>query len=157
MSVKNEYLLPFIEAASETFEAMCGINLADEYVIEHIDGILSVGEIICLIGCSSINLRGTTVFSSSLKTAAEFVSAMMFEEIAEDSPDLLDAFAEILNMIAGAGAAKLPSDDVQITLPTTMLGKEQAITPIHSLPWTRITMTLPSGSEIQIIISMEER
>jgi CheY-specific phosphatase CheX len=67
----------------------------------------------------------------------------------------MDAIGEILNIIAGAAAAKLEGN-VDLALPTVMVGKGQQVYSKHSSPWVIIPMKFPNGGKFNIEVTMEE-
>jgi len=78
------------------------------------------------------------------------------EEIPEANNDLMDGFGEILNIIAGAAAAKLEGMQVNLALPTVVMGKNQQMHAKQGSPWVVIPMKFPEWGNFALEVSMEE-
>ena len=89
------------------------------------------------------------------QTGCEIIGSFLGEEIPDVNADLMDGFGEVLNIIAGAAAAKLEGQ-VDLALPTVVVGKGQQIHAKHSTPWIIIPMKFPNGGKFNIEITMEE-
>jgi chemotaxis protein CheX len=108
-----------------------------------------------VIGCSG-NVRGAVMMTMSMETACMAVESFVGEEVAPGSADLTDGLGELLNIIAGAGAANLAELNVRISLPTVLIGKDQIVASKQSTPWVVIPMLLDDGHEFCLEVTMEE-
>ena len=154
--MKSEYINPFIEATVETYETMCGVVPKRNGELSLQTGIFDTHDLIGMIGLSG-NVCGAVLMTSTVDTAKQVVGAFLGEEIKEADGDLLDGFGEILNIIAGAAAAKLNGLNIKLAIPTVILGTNQKLAGQERSPWINIPMCFPEWGKFNVEVSMEER
>ncbi len=155
MIIKKEYVMPFVEATTETFSAMCSMECSKSGRVESLHGALAVDQIVCIIGFTG-DVKGAIVLSMPMDVAVKLVSAFVYEELTPDNPELTDGFGELLNIIAGAGGAKIEGKEVKISLPTTLMGKDKIVVSRHDTPWAKIPMKFSDGGEFSIVFSIQD-
>lgn len=145
----------FIEASVQTFKTMCAVSPVRDGKLEITEaGILPTSEIIGVIGLSG-TAKGAVMMTMDTAVAMKVVGAFLSEELKETNNDLLDGFAEILNIIAGAAAAKVQSHRITLAIPTVMIGSQQKLFAKNGEPWVSIPMKFPEWGKFQIKVSME--
>jgi len=153
--MKIEFVNPFIEGTVSTYQMMCGIEpLRDGDLELKTEGFIDNYDLIGVIGLSGA-IRGAVLMTMETQTGCDIIGAFLGETISEVNADLMDGFGEVLNIIAGAAAAKLEGQ-VDLALPTVVVGKGQQIHAKHSTPWVIIPMKFPNGGKFNIEITMEE-
>lgn len=154
--MKIEHINPFINATIHTFKTMCQVTPVREGKLElNDDRLLKVEDMIGVIGLSG-RLRGAILMSMETPIALKVISAFLMEEITEPTPDLMDGFGEILNIIAGAAAADLKGYDVKLAIPTVVTGKDQQVLSKTLSPWVIIPMKFPEWGPFKIQVNMIE-
>lgn len=154
--MKKEYINPFIEATVHTFKTMCRVTPTRDGNLElKNSGFMSAYELLGIIGLSG-NVKGAIIMTMDLDVGYKAVGAFLMEEIKELNADLMDGYGEILNIIAGAAAAKLHGLKVNLAIPTVLTGKEQQIRAKQGSPWIVIPMKFPEWGKFNIEVSMEE-
>ena len=154
--MKIEHINPFIEATIHTFKSMCSVEPLRDGKLELKDsGFVSAYDLLGVIGLSG-GVRGAVLMTMSVPTGQKVVGAFLMDEIKEPNADLMDGFGEILNIIAGAAAAKLEGMKVNLAIPTVMIGENQQIHAKHGTPWIIIPMKFPDWGKFNIEVSMEE-
>ncbi len=154
--MKSEYVNPFVEATVETFETMCGTVPKRNGKLEIKSGVFKTDDLVGIVGLSG-NVCGAVLMAMSVETGLKSVSSFLGEEISEPDSDLMDGFGEILNIIAGAAAAKLSSFKIKLALPTVLLGQDQLLSGKQISPWIIIPMMFPEWGSFKIEVSMEEK
>lgn len=153
--MKSAYINPFIEATVVTFKTMLGTTPKRNGELRVKAGVFDVGQIVGVIGLTG-TVKGAVMISMNPETAMKSVGAFLGEEITEVNADVMDGIAELLNIIAGAAAAKLEGQQVNLALPTVLTGTEQKMTGNESSPWIIIPMVTDDWGEFNIEVTMEE-
>jgi len=155
--MKTEYVNPFIEATVSTFKTMCRVSPARDGKLGLTeDGFISTKDFVGIIGLSG-SIKGAVLMTMETDVALKAVSAFLMEDIKEVNADVMDGYGEILNIIAGAAAAKLQGLKVNLALPTVMTGKQQQIRAKVGIPWILIPMKFPEWGKFDIEVSFEEQ
>ena len=147
MSMKVEYINPFITSTISVFDTMLGCKLTrkDPYVKGHPSPEHEISGIIGLSG----KAKGTVVLSLSEDAALKAAGAMMGEPINELNADVIDAVGEMTNMIAGGAKAQLERFEMSLSIPNVITGKGHTVefprdaTPIcipFDCPWGLVTV-----------------
>jgi chemotaxis protein CheX len=143
-------ILPFVNSARRVFSTMVGVeptlgkptlkaNPSPEY------------EVSGIIGFSG-QLMGSVVVSFQREAAVRLVKAFAGTQFEPGTPDFADAIGELANMIAG-GAKKDLGGSANIGLPTVIMGKGHAVTPLSDAPCVVIPCSTPAGDfAIQVSI-----
>jgi chemotaxis protein CheX len=119
-----KYIAPFLTAAVSTFDIMLGCQLTPLETFVKVGGSQPEYEVSGIIGLSSRKARGTVVLSLSHEAALSASGAMLGERLVEINGDVIDAVGELTNIIAGAAKAKLEHLTLNISLPTTIVGRQ---------------------------------
>lgn len=126
MNVK--FINPVLDAVQDVFETMVGMNVSagkpalnkDKMPGYEVNGRIGLSGVVCGAICVSLPQ------SLSLKVA----SCMLEEEYKELDEDSIDALKEITNMIAGNAKSNFPGDNVEISVPDLILGRNTDIYPV---------------------------
>jgi len=154
--MKIEHINPFVDATVHTFKSMCGVEPIRDGKLELKEGgFMSAYELLGVIGLSG-SVKGAALMTMDIVTGQKAVGAFLMDEIKEPNADLMDGFGEILNIIAGAAAAKLEGMKVNLAIPTVMIGQNQQIHAKHGAPWVVIPMRFPEWGKFNIEVSLEE-
>ena len=129
MSLKLEYITPFIQGVKETFETMLGrkVYRRDIYIKK---GYTMFGEVSGVIGMSGIK-AGTCAVSLPQALAAEVIADLMGIPEGEvlEQQVINDGVGEMINMIAGHAKRLLSATEYNfdITLPTIISGAKHEV------------------------------
>lgn len=134
-----------IDAAVESFAAVCGMNLTQESGTPPPTGsghgaLLGV---ISLVGDVEWSLTLDLPEAAAVHAASKFAGC----EIPFDSGDMGDAIGELTNILAGTAKAKLDACGVkaEISLPTVLRGDRMEVVKSHQLPSVRHAFASPAG------------
>ncbi len=154
--MKIEYVNPFVEATVHTFSSMCGIEPVRDGKLELKEsGFIGTYDLLGILGLSG-GVKGAVLMTMDVSVGQKAVGAFLMEEIAEPNADLMDGFGELLNIIAGAAAAKLEGMKIDLALPTVVIGKNQQMHAKSGSPWIIIPMKFPEWGKFNLEISMQE-
>lgn len=154
--MKIEHVNPFIEATVQTFKSMCRVEPVRDGKLEKREaGFMSTYDLLGIIGLSG-TIKGAVLMTMDVSTGQKAVGAFLMDEIKEPNADLMDGFGELLNIIAGAAAAKLEGYKVNLAIPTVMIGSNQQMHAKHGSPWVIIPMKFPEWGRFNIEVSLEE-
>jgi chemotaxis protein CheX len=128
-----EWLTPLVSASGDVFSKMLSCDLVylpdqskPAYHAEH--------EVSGCIGLSGA-CRGVVVVSLGRDTAISVAEILLGERPEQLNSDVTDAVGELTNMIAGAAKTLLKKDDLNVGLPTVVLGKNHSFSfPSRSIP-----------------------
>ena len=155
MAMKSSLINPFIEATVTTCETMCGLRPVRDGELRLYDGVLMPDDFIGVLGLSGA-VKGAVIMSMSIQLGKYVVGKFVGETITQDGPDLTDGFGELLNIIAGAAAAKITGHRVTLALPTVMIGHGNMINNSKADPWVTIPLAFPGQGKFTIYVSMSE-
>lgn len=147
----------FVEGAVRTFENMCDLRTERDGDLRVRHGMFDTYDMVGMIGISG-TVRGAVMLSMPLLTAKRLVSQFLGEPVRETGPVLMDAYGELINIIAGAASAsmaEMENGSVQISLPAVFIGKNLRTSASSSRPWIVIPMKLDSWGQFNIEISKE--
>lgn len=122
MSIEIDYINPVIAGLEEVFRTMldCRIERTGLGLMENSQALYAVSGI---IGVSGKGV-GTVVLSMQPSVALKAARVMLMdEELAEMNNDVLDAVAELTNMVCGNAKAQLPQFHLSISLPNVLKGE----------------------------------
>ncbi len=154
--MRNELITPFIEAAVSTFDTMCKTKVTRDGALQFQYGLLPAYDFMGILGLSG-SMKGAVVMSLPLEIGMAIVGRFVGETITQAGPDLMDGYGELLNIIAGAAAAKIPKEKITLALPTVMIGKEQLIYSSKDEPWIIIPMAFSDLGKFNIYVAMAEQ
>lgn len=110
-----------LDASAETFDTMMGVPLQRRRdPLSFGPDTRSITSIIGLSGTISFRYVLTTPASVGIRLTGKFLGA----EPDAVNDDVLDALKEIVNIIVGAAAAKVPEYEFLLTLPVVLIGQE---------------------------------
>ena len=112
-------------------------------------------DAIATMGLSG-TVKGAVMITMPVDVACMITSEFIGEQVVELCSDLTDGLGEILNIVAGAAAAKLPDLKIKISLPTVLIGEHPMLAGNQEIPWISIPMCFSDGSKFNIKVSMEE-
>ena len=123
-----EFINPFIEAALEVLEIMCGTEAEKDFVFVKDDN-ETLGDISGLIAINSDKCVGSMAITFPEDVYLKIVSNMLGEEYTEINEENKDGVAEICNQIFGNAKAKLNQHGVflDMTIPTIISGSKHTI------------------------------
>ena len=153
--IEFDYMQDTIDATAFTYEKMlsCGVENTGERKDKQ-TGLMPVRDITALIGFNG-EVIGSMFISmdeaSALKTISKFI---MFEQT-EVNEDILDGLEEIVNIIAGAAAARFNAK-AGLGLPTILIGDNQRIRGSEDSPWILQNMTTENLGDFTLGITLKE-
>lgn len=137
---------PFIESVQELFSTMLNCKVER--------GKIRLGEAVCenqevaaLIGMTGETARGAVALFFPQETAIKAASRFMMMEIDTVSEPVLDAVAEMVNIIAGGAKAKLADGEepIKLGLPNVVQGKGYSIFYPSQSVWVEVPFTSELG------------
>ncbi|MDB5047330.1 MAG: CheC domain protein [Fibrobacteres bacterium] len=132
-TIKVEHITPFIDATIKTFALM----VYSEAKPGKVGLIASAGarfDVSGIIGLSG-KAQGTVALSFPRITALKVCSAFVGARVLALDDIATDAIGELANIIAGAAKGELSRYQIQISLPTVILGDDHELAgPKHIVP-----------------------
>ncbi len=145
----------FIEATLETFQSMCGVTFHRKGAIRKVDGeIVDTDELLGIVGLSG-DVRGAVMLTTELEIGRKLVSKFLMEDINEINCDLMDAWGELVNILAGAADAKIEELKVELALPSVVYGRNAKFYAKAGNPFVIIPMEIKGGGTFSLGVSME--
>jgi len=140
-----QYIDNFISATVSTFDAMLGCQLIPQ------DPRAAVGEepeyeVSGIIGLSSKKAKGIVILNLTREAALSSSEAMLGERSSELDGDVIDAVGELTNIIAGTAKSKMEHLALDISLPTTIVGKQHVMGFPHKAVAVSLPFTCPWGA-----------
>ena len=130
------YINPFLGSIKNVFDTMINVpfNVGKPKIKEDNTPLYDVSGIIGLSG----DVTGCVVINLSKAVALQLASALLYEEMTELDADCTDAIGEVANMISGNAKKDFPEGNVNISVPSIVIGKHQTLypskKPIISIP-----------------------
>ncbi len=153
--MKSEHINPCIEATVDTYKTMLGTIPVRDGKLEVKTGMFPVADVMGVIGLPG-KVRGAMMIGMREEVACKTVGMFLEKEIPAIDEDVLDGIGEIINIIAGAAAAKLADYKIGLGLPTVVSGKSHKMFADVNSPWIIIPMKTDKAGEFQVAITMEE-
>ncbi len=125
IDVREELVSAFQKSTSAVFSTMLGVDVRSGPVCD-CDLLLAMHEVSGIIGLSG-RLTGDVIVSFDREVAILATGAMLGEQPTELDNDVVDAVGELTNMIAGGAKGALGKYDLQLALPTVILGSGHRI------------------------------
>ena len=123
--MRAEYINPFIESTIEVFKTMLGCQPSRTGLSVH-DTFCPEYDITGIIGLSG-KAHGDVVISFEQNVALCATEALLGCKYTEINDDVIDTVGELTNMIAGNAKTSLESLEMQLALPTVIVGKNHSI------------------------------
>lgn len=123
--MKAEYINPFVVATVAVFKTMlqCDVTRTGLAVHDQFKPQFDVTGVIGLSGKAS----GDVVISFQKKLALLATEALIGEKCDDINDDVIDTVGELTNMIAGNAKASMEEYEMQLALPTVIVGKNHSI------------------------------
>lgn len=125
VSMKTEYINPFVTSIISVFDTMMGVAikrstpfLSSKDCPEH--------EVSGIIGFTG-RANGTVVVSLGTKTAMCCTGRLLGERPSSPNADVIDTVSELANIVVEAAKAQLPQLDMTIGLPSVVMGRDHLI------------------------------
>lgn len=118
MDVK--FINPFVKSICNTFTTMCELNVTVGKP-QLVNDDSCDADISAIIGFSG-DAAGSVIVKYHFDVATRIASAFAKIEMDQNHPDLVDALGELANMIAGGAKAQFEGLDVDISLPSVVVG-----------------------------------
>ena len=154
--MKSAQINPCIEACIDTYKTMLGTTPTRAGKLEVMTGMFPVTDVMGVIGLTG-TVKGAMLLGMTKEMACKTTALFLDMEVPEVNADVLDAMGEILNIIAGATAAKLAEFKIGLGLPTVIVGKDQKMFADYSTPWIIIPMKVEDVGNFQLAITMEAK
>jgi chemotaxis protein CheX len=139
-----KYINPFIESVHELFDSMlgCEVSRDNPTIVPKME---SHRELVATIGLSG-QTRGNVALQIPEKTALAMAGRFLGEELKDVDATVIDAIAELVNIVAGGAKAKLPTDKdpVVLGLPNVIHAKGYTV----HYPTTSVWLDIPLRSEL---------
>ncbi|MEM2915505.1 MAG: chemotaxis protein CheX [Candidatus Bathyarchaeia archaeon] len=152
--MKQEHINPFIEATVSTFETMCNISISRDGNLRLRQGIFPTYDLVGIIGLSGL-IKGAIILAMPPETGFKIIGAFVGTPFDTINTEFMDAYGEILNIIAGSAAGKLENFRIKISLPTVLLGKDQKINSKGDIPWIVIPLKTSENDKLCLEVSMQ--
>jgi chemotaxis protein CheX len=136
--IKCDEIVSGIRAAAvDVFSTMLGMDLRFEHASFDAGPSRPVDGVICLIGMAG-EWTGTGTVSCSAEFACQIASQMLMSEYAQVDAEVLDAVAEIANMVLGNVKTVLEGalGSMGMSIPTAIYGKNFLAKSFGDETWT---------------------
>lgn len=137
-----DFINPFLSATSNVFERMFGMALVREapFVRKTLAASHDVTGIIGLSGKAT----GMVAFSISTEMALRITEQLLGEKPDELNAQVVDAVGEVTNMIAGAAKSQMEELELNLGLPTVLVGHAASV----GFPSKAVPISIPFSSPL---------
>jgi len=111
-------------------------------------------DLMCVLNFSG-GLLGSVILTFPEPTARRIYAALMFEEPKDMGQEVIEAFSEILNMIAGNVRAALQGVKLEFEPPLVVAGKSK-FENTEKLPWLLVPMAFKDWGRFNLLIGIKE-
>lgn len=125
ITIRAEHVNPFILSNMETFTKMVGIEAKPGRPILKQEARLDY-DISGIIGLSG-KVIGSVALSFPQATALAVCNKFMSADLKEMNAEILDAVGELINIVAGNAKKGLSEFNIEISLPSVIVGKNHRI------------------------------
>jgi chemotaxis protein CheX len=125
ISIRAEHVNPFILSNLETFVKMVGIEVKPGKPVLKQDARLDY-DISGIIGLSG-KVIGSVALSFPESTALAVCNKFMSADLKAMNAEILDAVGELINIVAGNAKKGLTEFNIEISLPSVIVGKNHRI------------------------------
>jgi chemotaxis protein CheX len=157
--MRAEFINPFIESVYDLFKTMLGCE-ARRGEVSLARSVSSGHEVIALIGLSGV-VRGTVALAFPARTALHMVNRLLGVETIGVNDEVLDAVAELVNIVAGGAKAKLNGETgtpISLSLPTVVQGKDYSVEYPSYAKWLDVPFTSELGPfTLRVIFESDKR
>jgi chemotaxis protein CheX len=147
MSMKVEYINPFIESVYELFQTMLEVEVERGDVGVSKGASSSPRDIMALIGLSG-PARGTVALAFPTGTAIALVNKLLGLETRVVDETVSDGVAELVNIVAGSAKARLNTSSgtpIDLSLPTVVRGANYSVEYPTQSVWLEVPFTTGLG------------
>ncbi len=146
------YINPFMKSIRNVFGTMLSVEVQFDkpHVTTENNGKPDVSGVIGFSG----DATGAVVLSFGKQAAARTVSKFAGADLDIDNPDFADAIGELANMVAGGAKADFGGLNVNISLPSVIIGDGHALSRSHAHSRLVIPCQTPLGP-FDVSVSME--
>ena len=138
----TKYINPFVEGVSSVFSTMLELN-PDRQPVRISEGPTGENVLTSLVGISGDH-SGVVALRFPPQTALKLAERFLGAEVTELNDEVIDAIAELTNMVAGSAKAKFNQDPpLELTLPTVVEGAEYRL----KYPTQSVWLEVPYISE----------
>lgn len=123
MVLRVEHINPFINATMETFSTMVKSEIKPGKIGLVAKEAGPPPDVSGIIGLSG-GARGTVILNFPRITALKVVSSFVGSRVLALDDTVTDGIGELANIIAGAAKRNLAQFNIQISLPSVVLGKD---------------------------------
>ncbi len=123
--MRAEYINPFIESTVDVFKTMLSCDVARTGLTVH-ETFHPQYDITGIIGMSG-KAHGDVVISFERSVALAATETLLGTKYSEINDDVVDTVGELTNMIAGNAKSSLERFELQLALPTVIVGKNHSI------------------------------
>ncbi len=143
---------PFVQSVKRVFETMVHVKMNVGKPFLKGDRVCSA-DVSGIIGFSG-DAAGCVVLSFANDVACKAASQFACTEIDGNHPDFADAIGELANMVAGNAKKEFADLNIQISLPSVVIGKQFVVSNSNTTPRIVIPCTCELG-EIIVEVAME--
>ncbi len=139
MTVSHDYLIESVKnSVSQVFSTMLGADLGEGEVVPAA-GVDKGGGVVSLIGVAG-SWAGSGSISCSAQMACKICSRMLMMEATSVDEDVLDAVAEMTNMIIGNVKTDLEArlGPLGLSIPTVVFGRNFQTKTAGTVDWTAV-------------------
>ena len=152
MDVKNVNV--FSEVLTSTFETAFSAKPFRCGDFKRLSGdIKNPDDLMCILNFSG-GMLGTVIMTFPEETAKRIYAALMLEEPKEMGQELIEAFTEIQNMIAGNVRASLQGVKIEFDPPIVALGKAK-FENADKIPWLYIPMAFKDWGRFNLLVGVK--
>jgi len=149
------YINPFVESVKHLFKTMLGTELMLSKPVLSVEEVHTDAS--AVIGFSG-DATGCVVMCFPLATAVKAASTFAGVEMTKDHEDFADALGELANMVAGQAKANLAGLNVNISLPSVIIGKEHTVLQSKQRPRLAIPCNSPLGRfTVEVAMVVEKK
>ena len=154
--MKVEYVNPFVESICDLFTTMLSCEATRGDVNMTMQNDPPSQSLVAIIGMSG-SVRGNVTMIFPGRTAMHLAYRMLGIKISELDQTVMDAIAEMINIVAGGAKAKINGDrgePANLSLPTVILGRDYKIQHPSWSAWLDIPFESPLGP-FNLCVSIE--
>lgn len=152
--IKFDYMKDTVNATAFTYEKMLTTTVSAVGGETTETGLIQVQDITALIGFNG-EVLGSMLISMKNDVALKTISKFLMFEQTELNDDIFDGMEEIVNIIAGAAAARFKLK-AGLGLPTILIGENQRIRGSVESPWKLQTVKSDDLGEFLIGVTLKE-
>ncbi len=139
------YINPFVEAVNVVFETMLGLK-PQRKTLKVNPSEANTQQVTSIIGISG-KVHGVVALRFPPETALALAGRLLGSEVTEVNDEVVDAVAELANMVAGNAKAKLDMDPpLELGLPTVVEGAGYRLKYPSNSHWLEVPFQTEGGS-----------